>query len=828
VDVATRSLQRTEAIDRFALLRALSYDVTLDLADDPRTFTSRNEIRFSSGGGTTFLDVKPVRLDAIRLDGAALDPALLADGRYPLTLTDGEHLLEVEAVMPFRNDGEGLHRATDPADGRDYVYGMSFMSAAPSIFACFDQPDLKAPYTFHVRAPLDWTVLANAPGKQLEPGRWEFEQSQPLSTYFVTLVAGPYHRLTDEHDGIPLGLLVRQSLAGSLDADADELFTLTRQCFDAFHRLFGIRYPFGKYDQAFVPEFNAGAMENPGLVTFRDPLVFSARPSRSQRVQRATTIAHEMAHQWFGNLTTPKWWDDLWLNEAFAEYMGNRVTAEATAFDDAITWAQLTRKNWGLAADSRPTTHPVAGNGAADADRALQDFDGISYAKGHALLTQLAGRVGDEVFFGGVRDHFMSHLFGNATMADLFGSWEKAGAGRLREWTDAWLRTSGLDRFTLDRDGGVLRRTSPAPRPGEPTAEREHAFGVAVWDGNAWQRRDLVTRGDQTPLDVGTQPVVLDAGSTAWADLTFDEQTAAGLPELFGRTSDPLLRTSLWNTVRNAVHEGRLSPGVAVDIVAAGVVEEEMEPAVAAMANWTSHEGDGPGAVAGRLLEVVADPAPARSRLHAAFGARTHSAAPGSELQLSAFRGLVATADDADRLEQWLAGDLPAGVEPDKDRRWRLLKRLTVLGATDLDRLDRELAAQDDAETRLGHLWCRARLADAEAKAWAWARFTGEAAATNYEIEAIGLGMWDSTQGELLAPYVDRYFDEVAGTAKVRAGWLLADAARFFYPLTALDPATVARTEALCADPTLNESLRRVLLDHGDEVGKRLLARDLR
>ena len=272
--------------------------------------------------------------------------------------------------MRFRNDGEGLHRSVDPADGRHYVYGMSFMDAAPSIFACFDQPDLKAPYTFHVTAPADWVVIGNAPGSSRSSrAPWEFEQTQPLSTYFVTLVAGPYHLVRDEHDGIPLGLSARASIATDLDADADELFTMTKQCFDEFHRLFGIRYPFGDYHQAFVPEFNAGAMENPGCVTFRDPLIFSSRVTRGVRIQRATTVAHEMAHQWFGNIVTPKWWDDLWLNESFAEYMGNRVTADVTEYDDAWTHNAYARRQWGLVADQRPSTHPVAGNGAVDASR---------------------------------------------------------------------------------------------------------------------------------------------------------------------------------------------------------------------------------------------------------------------------------------------------------------------------------------------------------------------------------------------------------------------------------------------------------------------------
>ena len=491
-----QSLQHTEAQARFDLLDVEQYDVRLDLAASDETFGSVTTIRFSSRGGSTFVDLKPARVHEIRLNGRALDPDLLERGRLPLDTEPGTNELVVDATMRFRNDGEGLHRSVDPADGRHYVYGMSFMDAAPSIFACFDQPDLKAPYTFHVLAPADWVVIGNAPATNPEPGVWEFEPTQPLSTYFVTLVAGPYHLVRDEHDGIPLGLSARASIAKDLDADADELLTMTRQCFDEFHRLFGIRYPFGDYHQAFVPEFNAGAMENPGCVTFRDPLIFSSRVTRGVRIQRATTVAHEMAHQWFGNIVTPKWWDDLWLNESFAEYMGNRVTADVTEYDDAWTHIAYARRQWGLVADQRPSTHPVAGNGAYDASAALQDFDGISYAKGSSILKQLNTMLGDEVFFAGAIDHFTTHRFGNATMHDLFASWEKAGAGDLSSFTGNWLRTAGPDTIVLDRAAGVVRRTPPADHP----ADRAHTIQVATASPlGKWEVSTLQVQGAETP-----------------------------------------------------------------------------------------------------------------------------------------------------------------------------------------------------------------------------------------------------------------------------------------------------------------------------------------
>ena len=462
----------------------------------------------------------------------------------------------------------------DPADGKHYVYGMSFMDAAPSIFACFDQPDLKAPYTFHVTAPADWAVIGNAPGRRTGSGpsgsaEWELEQTQPLSTYFVTLVAGPYHLIREEHDGIPLGLSSRASIAKDLDADADELFTMTKQCFDEFHRLFGIRYPFGEYHQAFVPEFNAGAMENPGCVTFRDPLIFSSRVTRGVRIARATTVAHEMAHQWFGNIVTPKWWDDLWLNESFAEYMGNRVTADVTEYDDAWTHNAYARRQWGLVADQRPSTHAVAGNGAVDATAALQDFDGISYAKGSSILKQLNATLGDEVFFAGAIDHFTRHRFGNATMHDLFASWEQAGAGDLSSFTSNWLRTAGPDTIVLDRAAGTVRRTPPADHP----ADRPHTIRVATAAPEGkWEVSTLTVDSPETTYDVaeGTA-VVLDPYEDTWALVQPDATTVAALKSLLPATDDTRLRAGVWNNIRSAFHNAAIDPADVIDLLEAGL-----------------------------------------------------------------------------------------------------------------------------------------------------------------------------------------------------------------------------------------------------------------
>ena len=811
-------LSLDESRRRAELLSVTSYDVALDLSGDDQTFGSVTTIRFTADGpADTFLDVKPKQLLRVHLNGSPLDVELLEDGRLPLTGVSGDNELVVEAVNGYRHDGEGLHRAVDPADGRHYTYAMSFLDAAPSIFACFDQPDLKAPYTFHITTPTDWVVVGNGRAEQVEPGRWELATTPPLSTYFVTLVAGPYHLVAHEHDGIRLGLECRASLAPHLDKDADEIFTITAQCFDEFHRLFGIRYAFGDYHQAFVPEFNAGAMENPGCVTFRDPLVFTSKVTRFQRTDRATTIAHEMAHQWFGDLVTPRWWDDLWLNESFAEYMGNRVTHDATEFTDAWVDVGFARKRWGVETDQRPSTHPVAGTGAVDARAALQDFDGISYAKGSAVLKQLNSRLGDEVFFGGVRDHLNRHRFGNATMHDLFTSWESAGAGDLGTWTTGWLRTAGLDLLRVDRSGDrpVIIRTTPPELP----ADREHAISVARHGADGWEVEPVTVQGESTPLPSAVdQPVVLDPGEESWARFALDDLTLAGMPTLLPAMDDAVMRTAVWNAVRDAVGNALLAPGTALSLVEAALPHETQDLGVAAIGRF------GTDLLAGQL---ISDPADALERVHRAARSRADTAEPASGLQLAALRTAIESASDPDLLRGWLHSEgLPSGAEADLDLRWKILVRRAELGTVERAELQQWLDRETTTEASVSHTRCLASLPDEHAKAYAWARFDGSVPASNYEIEATGLGMWQRGQKDLTAPYVDRYFTDVPGLAKVHSGWVLADAAREFFPRLSLRQQTIDAAHHVLDDETLDLSLRRALVDKADDLRRYLKVRE--
>ncbi len=806
---SSQSLRHDEAIARASLLQVTSYDVVLDLVADEATFGSVTTVTFESGGGPTFVDLKPATVLSIRLNDADLDADGLDRGRLPLPTTAGTNVLVVDARMPYRNDGEGLHRHVDPADGRRYVYGMSFMDAAPTVFACFDQPDLKAPYTVTVHAPRDWVVMGNAPAGQVEPGLWRIGPTRPLSTYFTTVVAGPYHVVRDEHDGIPLGFSCRQSLAPHLDKDLDELVTVTRQSLDALHGVFGIRYPFGDYHQAFVPEFNAGAMENPGCVTIRDPFLFESRVSRSRYVYRASLMAHEMAHQWFGNILTPRWWDDLWLNESFAEYLGWRVTAEATDYTDAwdeVAWA---RRTWGLSADQRPTTHPVAGNGAPDAVSALQNFDGISYARGSAVLKQLCATLGDEAFFGGAVDLMTTHRFGNAALADLVDAWQARSGTDLTDFVRQWLRIAGPDTFTLDRAAGTLRREAPADHP----ADRSHTFDIGVLSGGTLTRHPVRVTGPVTDVPAGLEgAVVLDPDHDSWGLYVPDAATMRALVTELPRVEDTAVVAAAWNNVKSGYSVAAVDPDVVVDLAVAAFPVQDGEDTARHTVPW----------LLGRVLPAAAPGS--LERLHAAAVAALDGAAPGSEEQLAALRASIRTADDESLLRGWLEA-LPDGVDRDLDLRWRALVRLASLGFADVAELDAALADDDSTVARVAHTQALAARPTAAAKEFAWERFTGAVDVPNYELEAAAAGMWQGGQHDLTEPYVERYVTDLPGTAQVRSGWVLALAAEQFFPSTHVEQGTLDAVRGLLARDVLEPAVRRRVLDRADDLERTLAVR---
>jgi aminopeptidase N len=819
------SLTRAEATARAALLTVDAVAVDLDLDRGPEVFGSRTVIRFTCHrpGASSFVDVRPRVLHSATLNGTPLDPASLVDGRLPVTELAAENVLELDATMAYGHDGQGLHRSTDPADDEDYVYGHLFLDAAPRVFACFDQPDLKAPYTVRVATPSHWTVVGNGAAREVRSGAWELATTPPLATYFVTVCAGPYASVRAEHDGIPLGLHARRSLEGRLREQADHLLEVTAACFDHYHRLFGIRYPFGEYHQVFVPEFNAGAMENPGCVTFRDTYVFRGAATPDQLLERDNTVAHEMAHMWFGDLVTMTWWDDLWLNESFAEYMAYRTSAEALGLEQAWVEFGIVRKLWGYAAERSPSTHPVAGSPAPDALSALQNFDGISYAKGASVLRQLIAHIGDDAFVAGVSDHLRSNAFGNDDLAGFLGAMARAAGRPLDDWAQAWLRTAGADRLALDRDG-ALTRTAPRADP----AERPHTLDVAAFAGGEEVLREAVVLDSAEVRVPGVADLPADAvlvpnaGDLTWAEVVLDDGTLAALPDAMASVPDPVTRSVLWTSLLGSVHRAHVDPRLVLDTFERAWVRETDAALLSRVA-----------------LRVTADVIPlflpaeeqdaALARAARAADRLAERAAAGEDPEAQAAAVVAArvwarSGSDVERLRQWAAGDgLPELLARDDDFRWVVLRRLGTLGALTDDELEEAEAADRSLAGRLAALGARSVRPTEAAKEWAWSRLRDDEHLSNYAALEIARGFWAAPDHALVRPYVDRVGDLLAAMSGTMGEDALSRVAAALHPKHLVEPATLAASEALLARDDLSPGVHRALLDE-DHVLREALA----
>ena len=815
-ELRSRSLLRTEAQTRAAALTVHDVLVELDLRDPAAdTFRSRTTLQFASTDQESFVDFQGRSLLAATLNGEPLHPGGWQQGRLPLHGLQAENTLVVEGEMAYSSDGEGLHRHVDPADGRTYLYAMSFLDAAPRWFACFDQPDLKASYRFEVDAPADWTVLGNGPSAAGAPGHWTVSPLRPLSTYFVTLVAGPYASVHAEHDGIRLGFHARASLRAELEAEAPDMVTVTAQSFDYYHRLFGVRYPFGEYHQAFVPDFNAGAMENPGCVTFRDSFVYRGRATELERGGRASVIAHEMAHQWFGDLVTMRWWDDLWLNESFAEYMAHRCCTEATRYP---IWTEfgIRRKHWGAVADQSPSTHPVAGNGAADAVAALQDFDGISYAKGASVLKQLAGYLGEDVFLGGLRAYFERHAYGNAEFAELIEAWTAAGAVDLPAWAEAWLRTAGMD--TLDVAPAPGGTSVVVTGPGGTASPRTHAVTVGAVDatGTVHEVADLALHDRSAPLAVPADAVLVvpDAHDATWAKVRFGPDGWSGVARVLPRLDDEAVLVVVLNAVRDAVREGSLGAATALDLVCGSLGRVQSEALLSVVLGFAASTLAGSYAPVGERTARLA-------RVHAVAREVLAGSPPGSDRQLAGFRLALASASDTGLLQGWVDGhDLPEGLVLDSELTWGLVRRLVSLGG-DPSLVEQTLARDASSAAAVHAARARASVPSAAAKQAAWALLMEPSDRSAYEVYATGEGFWVAGQEELTEDYVRRYFAEVAGTARFRSGWALGRTAETAFPaLAATEQAVQRATETLQTE--LAAPLRRALVDGTDQLSRAL------
>jgi aminopeptidase N len=818
-----RTLTRDEAAARAALVDVQRYDVHLDLrgALDGTEFSSDVEVRFSCRrpGGTTFveLDAEPVE---VVLNGRTVPPG--AGPRIALEHLEADNVLRVRARCSTSRSGEGLHRFVDPADGAVYLYAQAFLDDAQRMFACFDQPDLKAEFRLVVDAPHDWQVVGNTRSSR-DGDRWTFTPTERIATYLFTVAAGPYAgwqrwRGTPGDGGVELGLWCRQSLAPHLDPD--ELFEVTEQAMDLQERLFDSPYPFGDtYDQLFVPEFNAGAMENPGAVTFREAFVFRSRTTQGRRRSRATVVAHELSHMWFGNLVTMRWWDDLWLNESFAELMGCLTVDRATRFED--TWVDFCagRKAWGYRADALPTTHPVAGS-AQDTRSALLDFDGISYAKGASVLRQLMATIGEDAFFAGVRDHLARHAWGNAGFADLLGALEGTSGRDLGTWARTWLQTAGTTTLRVSEDRSALLQEPPTAYP----VLREHRTGVGVYDrsGDRLLRRthvDVLVTGPSTALPdgAGADLVLPNDDDRTFARSALDPHSLATLTACIGGIDDPLARAVGWAALWSALREAELPAERFVEAVLGGVGTERDPGVVETLL----------GQARSAAVLYAPEPAPLLARLAAGCREAARSAQPGSDLQLAQVRAFAATAgpEDADLLQRLLDGDdVLEGLVVDVDLRWQLVQRLATVGRLDEAALEREAARDRTAAGRLAGLTASAARPVAAVKRDAFRRATTPGALSSHEAQALARGLWQPLQDDLCRPLVAGYVDVVPRLWEQQTPAAAAELTLALFPSTLPEPPVLSAVDGLLAGP-LPAGASRVVLEQRHELERALRAR---
>ncbi|MET9895423.1 aminopeptidase N [Streptomyces sp. NPDC006465] len=826
-------LTRDEAQTRAKLLDVHHYGIELDVTGGDETFDSLTVIRFTTrAAGDTFVELKPAELRSVTLDGRPLDPETLDENRLPLKgLTAGEHELRVDASMRYSRTGEGMHRFTDPTDGETYLYTQLFMEDVQRVFAAFDQPDLKSVFELTVTAPEGWTVLANGVTEHLGHGHWKAAPTPLISTYLVAVAAGPWHSVRTEHRGLPFGLHCRRSLAPYLDADADEILDITRACYDRYHEKFDEPYPFDSYDQAFVPEFNAGAMENPGLVTFRDEFIYRSAVTDTERQTRAMVIAHEMAHMWFGDLVTLRWWDDIWLNESFAEYMGYQTLTEATRFTD--TWVDfgVARKSWGYDADQRPSTHPVAPDpdSVPDTASAMLNFDGISYAKGASALRQLVAWLGEKDFLAGINTHFARHKFGNATLADFIDNLASATERDVHAWADAWLRTTGVDtlRPAITEAAGQWQLTV------DHEGSRPHRIAAGAYDTVPGEGDRLVLR-DRFELDVpqagpadprpGRRPdlLLLNDGDLSYAKVRFDTKSFQTVRAALSGLPDPLTRAVVWNALRDAVRDGEL-PAMAYIEAARTHLPHETDLALVqgVLSFATLH-------VADRFLPPEERPT-ALATLTALCRDLIRRTEDGSHpgLRLTAVRHFIDVAAHPDTISAWFSeGTVPGGPELDPELRWRILGRLSVLGAVDDAVIDAELVQDPSATGQEGAARCRAALPDPEAKRAAWDAMFATDDLSNYLFTATAQGFWQPEQTDLVRAYLERYWPDAVAVAGRRGPAIAEAAGRWAFPAHAVSPETLALGQACLDDADPIPALRRKLTDQLDDLARALRVRE--
>ena len=828
------NLTRHEAIERAATVSVQSYAVEIDLTTGPEFFGSTTRVHFSAkAGSSTFIDAITHAVHSVVLNGEVLDPAQVSDGiRIQLPNLAAENELVVVAAGKYTNTGEGLHRFVDPVDGEVYLYTQFEVPDSRRMFAVFEQPDLKATFAFNITAPAYWKVVSNSPTPaphELREGVsvWDFEPTPRISSYITALIAGPYVEVNDQLTSssgkvVPLGVFCRKSLFEYLDAEY--IFEKTKQGFEFFEAQFGVPYPFKKYDQLFVPEFNAGAMENAGAVTFTESYVFRSKVTDATRERRVVTILHELAHMWFGDLVTMRWWNDLWLNESFAEYASTLATAEATEWHGAwATFASL-EKSWAYRQDQLPSTHPIVAE-INDLEDVQVNFDGITYAKGASVLKQLVAWVGQEPFMRGVSSYFRKHAYQNTELADLLRELEAESGRDLSEWSKIWLETAGVNLLVpeiKESDGliesFVILQSAIADYP----YLRPHRLAVGFYeevDGKLirTERIELDVQGARTEVSelAGKKRpalVLLNDDDLTYAKIRLDQKSFETSLNMLSKIEDPLARALVWGSVWDATRDGEATARDFIKLVLSHIAYETESTTMMTLLR--------------QLLTVTnlftAEKHRLESQLEVADGLwkLAQNSIAGSDAQLQFVKFFAQFARNDKQLEavaDLLSGKAQLdGLEIDTDLRWELLTSLAVGGKATNARLDAELEADNTANGQKAHAAALAAMPDIKAKQEMFNRLVDTDEMSNALVNSASLAFGRVLETSLLEPFVDQYFAKVLSIWEQKsyhmAEYLLVN----LYPLSLANPTLVEQTEAFLKNPELSSrpALKRIIIEN--------------
>ncbi|MEN8650412.1 aminopeptidase N [Streptomyces sp. 21So2-11] len=844
------NLTREEAQQRARLLTVDAYEIDLDLsgAQEGGTYRSSTTVRFESAeaGAETFIDLVAPAVHQVVLNGKSLDvAAVFRDARIALKhLEAGPNELRVVADCAYTNTGEGLHRFVDPVDQQAYLYTQFEVPDARRVFASFEQPDLKATFAFTVKAPDGWTVISNSVTPEPKDNVWAFEPTPRISTYITALIVGPYHSVHSsyERDGqsVPLGIYCRPSLAEFLDSDA--IFDVTRQGFDWFQEKFDYAYPFAKYDQLFVPEFNAGAMENAGAVTIRDQYIFRSKVTDAAYETRAETILHELAHMWFGDLVTMEWWNDLWLNESFATYTSIACQADAAGSKWPHSWTTFANsmKTWAYRQDQLPSTHPIMAE-ITDLDDVLVNFDGITYAKGASVLKQLVAYVGQDEFFRGVQAYFKAHAFGNTRLTDLLGALEETSGRDLKAWSKAWLETAGINilrpEITTDEAGNVtsfaVRQEAPAlPAGAKGTSTlRPHRIAIGCYDLDEagklvrTSRIELDVDGERTevPFPENTpRPavVLLNDDDLSYAKVRLDADSLAVVTEHLGDFAESMPRALCWASAWDMTRDGELAARDYLALVLSGIGKETDIGVVQSLHRQAK-----------LALDLYAAPAWRQTGLSQwteATLAHLHGSVAGSDHQLAwarAFASTARTPQQVDLLASLLQGtETIEGLAVDTELRWAFVQRLAATGQYDEDDIATEYERDKTSAGERHAALARAARPTPEAKAEAWASVVESDKLPNSLQEAVIGGFMHTDQREQLAPYTAKYFAAVKGTWESRSHEMAQQIVVGLYPALQVSQETLDATDAWLASAEPNASLRRLMSESRAGVERALKA----